>query len=169
MGDLTNHHCCVAPTWVMHGSKFAPECSPHISLRYRMREWMNEPITVGDVYWMSQFGTLPGHWGTPHSLPQVPWDCFMTTVSQDCSFMSHLKDSGSYSTGSPSLHWGIDIDLTAHSHCSLCVCSADTFLMQVNRLDHAHCCHAAHLKWKRVLFFHACHGNIRTLMETGLH
>ena len=32
-GDLTYHHQCVAPTWVMHRSQSAPEHSPHTSLR----------------------------------------------------------------------------------------------------------------------------------------
>ena len=36
---------------------------------------------------------------------------FMTTVSQDLGFMSHPKDGTSYSTVSPSLCWGVGIDV----------------------------------------------------------
>uniref|UniRef100_A0A0E9UIR0 Uncharacterized protein n=1 Tax=Anguilla anguilla TaxID=7936 RepID=A0A0E9UIR0_ANGAN len=49
----------------------------------------------------------------------------MTTVSQDLGLTSHQKDGISYSTVSPSLHWGIGVYLTRED-CSLVVSHPST-------------------------------------------
>ena len=88
--DLTKHHQCVAPTWVMHGSQSAPECSPHTSLRCRVRELMTRPIIqeddqvtrLNEPCW-AVIARIPGN---PLLFAISALGSFMTSVSQDLGF-----------------------------------------------------------------------------------
>ena len=57
----------------------------------------------------SQVGNLARTPGNPLLFEKGAMRSLMTTVSQDLGLTSHLKDDISYSTVSPSLHWGIGI------------------------------------------------------------
>ncbi len=110
-GTRLNHHQCLAPTWVMHGSHLTAERSPHIGLRQRGRETLSQ-LLRGMIRWPdggSQVGYFAMTPGNPLLFATSAVGSLMTTMSQDLGFTSHPKDGSSYSAVSPSLHWGIGI------------------------------------------------------------
>ena len=74
--------------------------SPHL---YHQTHLLKEPDEE------SQVGNLARAPGNPLLFAISALGSLMTTVSQDLDLTSHPKDGSSYSTVSPSLHWGIGI------------------------------------------------------------